>query len=57
MTIKITTWNVNSIRSRLHSFDYLVKNSNPDVILMQELKCLDEQFPLTELENYNYIYT
>ena len=54
MTIKITTWNVNSIRSRLHSFDYLVKNSNPDIILMQELKCLDEQFPLTELENYNY---
>lgn len=52
--IKISTWNVNSIRSRLNSLDYFIKNSNPDIILLQELKCTDEQFPQLELSQYNY---
>lgn len=54
MTIKISTWNVNSIRSRIINLKNWVKESKPDIILLQELKCLDEQFPHLELADLNY---
>lgn len=52
--LKIATWNVNSIRARLDRFIEWVKEENPDVLLLQELKCTDEQFPFFELECLNY---
>ena len=40
---KIATWNVNSIKARLpHLRDYL-KSAQPDVLLLQELKCRSEE--------------
>ncbi len=52
--MKIATWNVNSIRSRLpHVLAYL-KESGPDVLLLQELKTTDEQFPKTDIEDAGY---
>ncbi len=52
--MKIATWNVNSIKSRLpHVLAYLKENS-PDVLLLQELKSLEEQFPKTEIEDAGY---
>ena len=54
MTIKISTWNVNSIRSRITNLKNWVKDSKPDIILLQELKCLEEQFPFLELADLNY---
>lgn len=53
MTI-ITTWNVNSIRTRL---DHLTKWSNerkPDIILLQELKCQESDFPKEAIEDLGY---
>jgi exodeoxyribonuclease-3 len=52
--IKISTWNVNSIRARIFNLIDWLKNTNPDVVLLQELKCADEQFPILELSNLNY---
>lgn len=52
--IKIVTWNVNSIRSRIENLKNYIKNENPDVILLQELKCTNEQFPFIELNDLNY---
>lgn len=52
--MKIVTWNVNSIKSRLeHLQKYLGENS-PDVVLLQELKCVDEAFPAMEIEDLGY---
>src|SRR5258708_37084815 len=43
--LRIATWNVNSIRQRLpHLLAYL-KEVQPDVLCLQEIKCLAEQFP------------
>ncbi len=45
MTIKITTWNINSVRLRAQLVaDYLAED-RPDVLCLQEIKCLPEQFP------------
>jgi exodeoxyribonuclease III len=52
--MKIATWNVNSVKARLpHLLDWL-KAAQPDVALLQELKCLDEAFPHLEIEDLGY---
>ena len=52
--MRIATWNVNSIRQRLdHVLGYL-KDYAPDVLCLQELKCLDEAFPRLEIEAAGY---
>jgi exodeoxyribonuclease-3 len=54
MTIRIATWNVNSLRVRLpHLLDWLA-SAQPDVVGLQETKCTDEQFPLAELQAAGY---
>ena len=52
--MKIATWNVNSIRSRINNFLEFIKIENPDVILLQELKCLQDQFPFFEFDYLKY---
>ena len=52
--MKIATWNVNSIRARITSILKFIELENPDIILFQELKCLNEQFPFYEFESLNY---
>ncbi|HEY0973840.1 MAG TPA: exodeoxyribonuclease III [Solimonas sp.] len=52
--MKIATWNVNSLRVRLpHLLDWL-RSAQPDVVGIQETKCVDEQFPFAELEAAGY---
>ena len=50
----IATWNVNSIKARLpNALDWL-KSAKPDVVLLQELKCIDDNFPRLEIEELGY---
>ena len=52
--MKIATWNVNSLRVRLpHLLDWL-RDAQPDVVGVQELKCIEEKFPFAELEAAGY---
>ena len=52
--MQIATWNVNSVRQRLeHVLAYLSQIS-PDVLCLQELKCMDEAFPRAEFESMGY---
>lgn len=54
-TISIATWNVNSIRSRLmHLLEWLRSGNAPDVLCLQELKVVNENFPLMEIEELGY---
>lgn len=49
--LKIATWNVNSVKARLpHLLDWL-DLARPDVVLLQETKCVVEDFPRLELES------
>jgi exodeoxyribonuclease III len=53
-TMKIATWNVNSIRSRLtHVLDWL-EASGVDVLCVQETKVVDADFPRSPFEEKGY---
>lgn len=55
MNIKIATWNINSIRLREHHVTYLLKEHQPDILCLQELKSPTEFVPINGLEQLGYI--
>jgi hypothetical protein len=56
-TMRITTWNVNSVRQRLDHLLTFLKEASPDVVCLQELKCLEEAFPRESVEAAGYNVT
>ena len=52
--MKIVTWNINGIRARLGNFTHWLRESAPDIVCLQEIKSLDEQFPRAEVEALGY---
>ncbi|MBI28867.1 MAG: exodeoxyribonuclease III [Pelagibacteraceae bacterium] len=52
--MKIATWNVNSIKSRLEHIILFLKKNSPDILLLQELKCINELFPKDEIKRAGY---
>lgn len=54
MGVRIATWNVNSIRSRIDRVTAWLERSDVDVLAIQETKCREDQFPLLPLEAIGY---
>lgn len=52
--MKIATWNVNSARARLPHITAWLAEATPDVLLLQETKSTDENFPFDELKSAGY---
>jgi len=52
--VKIATWNVNSIRTRFPLVVDFLHREDIDVLLMQETKCRDDQFPLEAFTEAGY---
>lgn len=52
--MKIATFNVNSIKARLPRVLEWLAESKPDVACLQEIKCVDENFPSVEIEDLGY---
>jgi exodeoxyribonuclease-3 len=52
--MRIATWNVNSIKQRLEHLGTFVRSADPDVVCLQEIKCVDETFPRAEVEAMGY---
>jgi exodeoxyribonuclease-3 len=52
--LKIATWNVNSVRARVPHLAAWLSRFSPDVVLLQELKCTDADFPVLEIEAAGY---
>ncbi|MCG8361514.1 MAG: exodeoxyribonuclease III [Kiloniellales bacterium] len=52
--ITVATWNVNSIKVRIETVLAWLKAKEPDVLLLQELKCQEEGFPRLEFEAAGY---
>lgn len=52
--MKIASWNVNSIKTRLPNVLAWLEQQQPDVLLMQELKCVNENFPEAEFKAAGY---
>ena len=52
--MKISSWNVNSVRARIDNIkDYLNKFS-PNILLMQEIKTEEKNFPFNEFDDLGY---
>ncbi len=52
--MKICTWNVNSVSSRLEILLTWLEKYKPDIVLLQETKCINEKFPRSEIEELGY---
>jgi exodeoxyribonuclease-3 len=52
--VKIATWNVNSVKARLPLLLRWLDEFSPDIVLLQELKCVSEAFPHMEVEDKGY---
>ena len=57
--MKIISWNVNSVRARITNILEYIKQAKPDILLIQEIKTEDKNFPYEEFEKngyYSYVY-
>ena len=52
--MKISSWNVNSVRARIANILNYLKNSNPDILMIQEIKTEDKNFPYNDFKNLGY---
>jgi exodeoxyribonuclease-3 len=54
MQLKVTTWNINSVRLRIDLVAKFIKAARPDVLCLQETKCPDDKFPLKRFHRLGY---
>jgi exodeoxyribonuclease III len=52
--MKIATWNINGVKARLDTTLTWLAEAKPDVLCLQEIKCLDEAFPAAPFETLGY---
>jgi exodeoxyribonuclease-3 len=44
-TLKIASWNINSVRARSHIVEQFLRDEAPDILCLQETKVCDSDFP------------
>lgn len=54
--LTVTSWNINSVRLRLPHVVNFVKKTKPDVLCLQEIKCVDDCFPAAALAKLGYVH-
>lgn len=52
--MKIVTWNINSVRTRIQHLLDFIDEANPDILMLQEIKCETQCFPYEELSHLPY---
>ena len=52
--MKIATWNVNSVRKRTGNLVSWLQEARPDIVVLQEIKAQEPQFPTLEVEAAGY---
>jgi len=52
--MKISSWNVNSVRARITNILNYLKTSKPDILLIQEIKTEEKNFPFSDFTNLGY---
>lgn len=54
MSVKIASWNVNSLNVRLPQVEAWLASENPDIVALQETKLPDDRFPADQFKNIGY---
>lgn len=52
--MKIVSWNINGVKARLDGLLTYLREHSPDVLCLQEIKSIDENFPRLEIEDAGY---
>ena len=52
--MRIATWNVNSIKQRMDNLTAWLAERQPDIVCLQETKCVDDAFPREPFEALGY---
>lgn len=52
--MKVVTWNVNSVRTRLDRLLAFLEREDPDIVCLQELKATEDKFPSDAVEAAGY---
>jgi len=52
--MKISTWNVNSVRARIENIKEYISLNSPDLLLLQEIKTEQENFPYDAFKKLGY---
>ncbi len=52
--MKVASWNVNSLKVRLPHLIKWLEQAQPDLVGLQEIKCIDDNFPRAEIEAAGY---
>lgn len=52
--MNIATWNINGIKARLETVKTWLREANPDVVCLQEIKSVTEGFPSEVFEDLGY---
>ena len=50
----ISSWNVNSVRARILNIKEYLKKFSPDILMIQEIKTEDKNYPYEEIKSLNY---
>ena len=50
----LSSWNVNSVRARIENILGYLDSSRPDILMMQEIKTEEKNFPYNEFKNVGY---
>ncbi len=54
MKVKVATWNINSVRLRIDQVIQFLNEQQPDVLGLQEIKCVEAQFPYQPFRDAGY---
>lgn len=54
MSFSIATWNINSVRLRIGIVEKFLKEKQPDILCLQEIKCQNDQFPAKNFKKLGY---
>lgn len=52
--LTLATWNINSVRLRIAQVARFASMAKPDVICLQEIKCMEDQFPAKAFREMGY---
>jgi exodeoxyribonuclease-3 len=54
LRLTVSTWNINSVRLRAGLVTQFLADHAPDVLCLQETKCPDDRFPLSDFRKLGY---
>jgi exodeoxyribonuclease-3 len=55
-TLKIVSWNINSVRFRIEIVERFLREVQPDVLCLQETKVIDGDFPIAPFRRLGYLH-